>query len=203
MNSVERTIESLKVNGFDVQYFDAKEEVRKALLEEIPVDYSVGFGGSITVNDINIYEDLKERGNNVYWHWKAEENESRGEILKNAANADIYISSTNAITESGRLVNIDATCNRISGILYGHKKVFIIVGTNKISRNSEEALIRIKNIVAPTNAKRLGRNTPCVETGKCMNCNSPDRICRATLIIDRQPAGNPITIFLVNEELGY
>ncbi|NLY71163.1 MAG: LUD domain-containing protein [Clostridiales bacterium] len=203
MINVKRTIDNLKNNGFDVQYFETKEEVRKALLEEIPADSSVGFGGSITVKDLNIYEDLKERGNKVYWHWKAGENESRKEILKNAANADIFISSTNAITESGRLVNIDATCNRITGIIYGHEKVFIVAGTNKIARNSEEALIRIKTIVAPRNAKRLGVDTPCVETGKCMNCNSPERICRATLIIDKQPWGNPITIFLVNEELGY
>jgi len=115
----------------------------------------------------------------------------------------MLISGTNAITEGGSLINIDGTGNRLSGMLYGHKKTIIIAGVNKIAGNYEEAMLRIKNVACPANARRLNRNTPCAQLGKCMNCSSPERICKATLIIDRQPSGVPITIYLINEELGF
>jgi L-lactate utilization protein LutB len=200
---IERTIENLERNGFSVKFFEDSQSAKEAMLEEIKPDQTVGFGGSMTIVDMGIYEILKERGNPVYWHWKAGEGEDRKELLKQSANTDVYFSGTNAITECGRLVNIDATCNRISGILFGHDKVIIVSGVNKITRSLDEALVRIKNIATPANAKRLGIKTPCAEVGKCMNCDSEDRICRATLIIDRVPRANPITIYLINENLGY
>lgn len=202
-NVIETTINNLKRNGFGVKYFQYGKEAAAAIIEEIQPDESVGFGGSVTVGSLGIYESLKERGNPVFWHSRVSEGEDKKEIYKNSANADIYISSTNAITEEGSLVNIDGTANRISGILYGHKKTFIVASVDKIVRNYEEAIIRIKTVVAPANAKRLKKNTPCASLGKCMNCTSPDRICKATLIIDRQPGGVPITLFLVDEKLGY
>ncbi len=197
------TLENLKRNGFGVLYCENREKAKKSILSSIGPSESVGFGGSITVEKLGFYEDLKERGNPVYWHWYASPSESRKEILKAAAAADVYLAGTNAITEEGALVNIDGTGNRISAMLYGHNKVFLVAGTNKIARNTEEAIIRIKNVACPANAKRLNLDTPCAKTGKCMNCNSADRICMATLIINRQPGGNPVTVFLIDEDLGY
>ncbi|MFA5634758.1 MAG: lactate utilization protein [Anaerovoracaceae bacterium] len=200
---IDRTIENLKENGFTVKYFEDSNSAKAAILDEVTPDQTVGFGGSMTLQDMDIYEALQERGNPVYFAWKAGENESRADILKRAAVADIYLSSSNAITESGMLVNIDGTGNRLSAMLYGPDRVIIVAGVNKITRSLDEALIRIKNVAAPPNAKRIGRNTPCAKLGKCMNCDVPDRICKATLIIDRQPNAVPITIYLVGESLGY
>lgn len=200
---IDRTIESLKENGFTVKYFEDSKSAKAAILDEVIPGQTVGFGGSMTVADMEIYEALQDRTNPVYWHWKAKEGEDRKDILRKAAAADIYLSSTNAITENGILVNIDGTGNRLSGMLYGHDRVIIVAGVNKITRSLDEALIRIKNVATPANAKRLGMNTPCAKLGKCMNCSVPDRLCRATLIIDRQPNGVPITIYLIGESLGY
>jgi len=200
---IDRTIENLKENGFTVKYFEDSNSAKAAILDEVTPDQTVGFGGSMTIADLGIYEALKDKGNPVYWHMKANDKEHRNALLKKAAASDIYLSSSNAITESGMLVNIDGTGNRLSAMLYGPDRVIIVAGVNKITRSLDEALIRIKNIAAPPNAKRIGRNTPCAKLGKCMNCNVPDRICKATLIIDRQPNGVPITIYLVGESLGY
>ena len=200
---VEKTIENLKRNGFQVNYFANTDDAVKAILAAVPAEASVGFGGSITVEDLGLWQILKDRGNPVYWHWHTAEGENRKDILRAAATADVYFSGINAITEEGSLVNIDGTGNRLAGILYGHDKTILVAGVNKIVRTYEEALLRIKNQAAPPNAKRLGRKTPCAELGKCMNCTSSDRICMATLIIDRQPAGVPIEIFLIGEKLGY
>ncbi|MDD2483821.1 MAG: lactate utilization protein [Eubacteriales bacterium] len=201
--TTENTIAQLKRNGFGVSFYVTAAEALDALLAQIPSTASIGFGGSMTVNDMRIYEAFKEKGNAVFWHWYTNPGESRKDILRSAATASVYFSGINAITEEGSLVNIDGTGNRLSGILYGHDKVFLVAGMNKIVRNYEEAILRIKNVACPPNARRLGRKTPCAETGKCMNCNSPDRICMATLILDRQPAGVPIEIILIDESLGY
>lgn len=201
--AIDRTVENLKINGFGVKYFENSKAAVNALLDEIAPEKSVGFGGSMTIDELKIYEMLKERGNPVYWHFRLEKDLDRVSVLKQAASADIYLSSSNAITESGSLVNIDGTGNRLSAMLFGHEKVIIIAGVNKIARSLDEAFIRIKNVAAPLNTKRLKRDTPCAQVGKCMNCDVPDRVCRATLIIDRQPGGVPITIYLINEGLGY
>lgn len=200
-NSIKQTIENLERNGFNVKYFETSDEAVNELLNSVDPKETVGIGGTITVLEMGIYEKLIEKGNAVFWHWKAPEDKKN--TLKKAATADIYLSSTNALTEDGRIINIDGTGNRLSGILYGHEKVIIVAGRNKISRNYEEAMIRIKNVACPQNAERLNRNTPCRVQGKCMDCNSKDRMCMATLTLDRQPAGVPITIYLINEELGY
>jgi len=202
-NRLEQTIYNLRQNGFQVHLFKNTADAREAILQQIPLSATVGFGGSMTLFDMGIYEALEARGNSAFWHWHEKPGHHRKEVLRSAACADIYLSGINAITEEGRLINIDGNGNRLSGILYGHDRTILVAGVNKIVKNYEEALIRIKNIACPPNARRLGRKTPCAETGSCMNCSSPDRICTATLILDRQPGGVPIEIFLVEETLGY
>ncbi len=200
---IQQTVLNLKSNGFTVKYFEDSQTAKAAILQEVAPDQTAGFGGSMTVEALGIYDALKAGGNVVYNHGKPSEGLDRSTLLKHAAVADIYFSSTNAITVSGSLINIDGTGNRLSGLLFGHKRVIIIAGVNKIAGSLDEAWIRIKNVAAPANAKRLNRNTPCAASGKCMNCNSSDRICKATLMIDRQPNAVPITIYLINENLGY
>lgn len=201
--TIQQTVLNLKSNGFEVKYFEDSESAKAAILQEVEPDQTAGFGGSMTVEALGIYDTLKAGGNAVFNHAKPSEGLDRNALLKQAAVADVYFCSTNAITVSGSLMNIDGTGNRLSSLLFGHKKIIIIAGVNKIAGSLDEAWIRIKNVAAPANAKRLNRNTPCAASGKCMNCNSSDRICKATLIIDRQPNAVPITIYLINENLGF
>lgn len=202
-DEVERTIENLKRNGFSVNYHATKEEAMAALLAAIAPEESVGYGGSVTLQELGVFEALKARGQTQSWHWMPGEGDDRRALLARSAASDVFLTGTNAITEDGTFVNIDGTGNRLSGMLFGHKRVLMVAGTNKIVRNYEEAMIRIKNVASPLNARRLDRKTPCAVTGKCWNCNVPDRICRATLIIDRQMGGAPITLHLIGEPLGY
>jgi L-lactate utilization protein LutB len=202
-NTVKNTILNLEKNGFTVRYFEKTDEAVNSLVSDIRPEESVGFGGSMTVSDLGIYEKLMEQGNQLFWHWKSLPGVVKSVVISNAATADIYITGTNAITEDGRLVNIDGIGNRLSSMLYGHNRVYIVSGVNKIAGNIDEAIIRIKNIASPKNAERLNLDTPCRHLGKCMNCDSPQRICSATLILDRQPRSLKIIIYLIDESLGY
>jgi L-lactate utilization protein LutB len=201
--SIQTTMDNLRRNGFEVHYHETEAEAKAAILADIAQEETVGFGGSMTLNDMEIYEALKERGTPVSWAWKLSPGDDRLDLQMQSAIADVFLTSTNAITEDGSFVNIDGTGNRIAGMLFGHKRVLIVSGTNKIVRTHEEAILRIKNVATPANAKRLGKKTPCATTGKCMNCDSPDRICKATLTIDRQPGGNPIILHLIQGSFGY
>ena len=189
----------LNKNNFNVKIFDNTAEAKKELLSEIKIEDSVGIGGSITIENLNIYEELKERGNNVFWHWKKDVENP----IKKARDADIYLTSTNALTMDGKFVNMDGNGNRVSSMFYGHSDVFIIVGKNKICDDYKAARNRIDNIAAPKNAKRLNLNTPCVHTGKCIDCDSEDRICKIETIIHKNPGQTNIHIYLINEGLGY
>ena len=182
---------------FKTAYFETKEEAASYLKEQIN-GKSVGFGGSITSREMGLYEMLQEN-NSVYWHW----NEPGRETYQNAHNADVYILSANGVAETGEIVNIDGTGNRVAASVFGPKKVYYIVGKNKITPDIPSAIKRAKDVAAAKNAVRLNRNTPCAVTGKCHNCNSPDRICSMTVIVERPGTGMDVEILFVNEELGY
>ncbi|WP_027399382.1 lactate utilization protein [Anaerovorax odorimutans] len=200
---IKNTIENLERNGFSVEYFETSKDAKSALLTDIKKNETVGFGGSMTLTNMGVYEDLVAQGNTAYYHGRAKSPEERKNIIKNAATADVYLSSSNAITEDGRLINIDGAGNRLSSMLFGHKRLYIVAGINKVVKNYEEAIIRIKNVTCPQNTDRLDCNTPCRNTGKCANCDSPQRICNATLIMERQMYGAHTIIYLINENLGY
>ncbi|MCF6465711.1 lactate utilization protein [Clostridium sp. Cult2] len=191
---------SLKRNGFQVKTFQNVQEAKEALMEAIDIDESVALGGSITLYELDIYEDFVKRGNETYWHWKGED---RKRELKKAHTSKVYLTSTNALTLDGKLVNMDGVGNRVSSMFYGHERVYIIAGRNKICKDYEEAKKRIKNIAAPKNAQRLDVNTPCKFTGKCSDCDSPDRICNVEVIIHKNTSGSNINIYLIDEDLGY
>jgi L-lactate utilization protein LutB len=199
---VERTLENLRQHGFEARYFETAAEAKEDIVKRIEAGVSVGCGGSVTLAEMGLLEALEAKGCDVIRHGGATPEERVANDRK-AALADFYLSSSNAITETGSLVNIDGSGNRLAGMLFGHKQLLIVAGVNKITGSLDEAYLRIKNVAAPPNCKRLGRKTPCAELGRCMNCNSPDRICNATLIIDRQPYAVPTAIYLINEKLGY
>lgn len=184
---------------FQTSYFETKEEAAAYLKEKIH-DTTVGFGGSVTSTEMGIYEILGEN-NQVFWHWM----KPGRETLKQAQNVEVYILSANGVSETGELVNIDGTGNRVAASIFGPKKVYYIVGKNKIAPDLPSAMKRARDTAAAKNAVRLNRNTPCAANGgdQCYNCNSPERVCGVTVIVERPSGGMEVEILFVNEELGY
>ena len=187
--------ENLEKLGYKVSIFENASEANKYLSNCIK-NKTIGIGGSMTIEQMALYDELI-KNNEVFWHWRNPED------INKAAHADIYLSSVNGLSQDGEIINIDGTCNRISATLYGHEKVIFILGVNKIADNYEAALHRARNIAAVKNAIRLNKKTPCVKTGKCMNCNSPERICRGLSVLWEKPSNCDYEIVIINEELGY
>ncbi len=193
-------IGNLEKHGFKVTFFENGKEAAEYISTHIS-DKSVGIGGSVTVERLGLYEMLKEN-NEVFWHWKDASPETREKALI----ADVYITSANALSQTGEIVNIDGNGNRIAAAFFGHEKVYIIVGVNKFTEDLKSAIHRARNIAAPLNAKRLNCNTPCAVSKelKCFDCDSPGRICRGISILERNMLGNKETeVVIINENIGY
>ena len=195
MNS-DKTINNLKLRGFQVSFFASAEDAVDYLSGQIR-GTSVGIGGSKTVDQIGLYDKLCEN-NKVFWHWKNSASDTRAK----ANAADIYISGANAISENGEILNIDGMGNRLAGQIWGHKKVYIISGTNKICPDFESALYRARNTAAVENCKRFAGSQPCQADGKCHDCRSQNRICRALLVLWAPMMGMETEIILIDQELG-
>ncbi|MBM7614911.1 lactate utilization protein [Alkaliphilus hydrothermalis] len=201
-NKVKAVIENLQRRKIKAQYFDSREAVIKAILEESTNDQVVGIGGSMTIKELNLHEVLKDEGKEIHWHWLVDL-QKRNEVRQKAASADVYLTSTNALTETGDLVNIDGVGNRVSAMYYGPKKVIVICGINKITSDVTSAMERIKKEACPPNAKRLGLKTPCAVTGECNDCRSEQRMCNITTIISHKPMAMELHVYIVGEPLGY
>lgn len=200
--SVKKTIESLGKNGIKATYFDDSGSAVKYLLENIDNNAKVGIGGSMTVKSLGIPELLIDRGNKVFFHWLESTPEGMDNARRNAEQADVYISSTNALTEEGQLVNTDGVGNRVASMIFGPKKVYVLCGVNKLTKNLDAALQRIKDN-AYKNARRLKLDTPCAVNEKCSDCRSPQRMCSVTTIVNRKPTKTDLEVILVGEELGF
>ena len=193
---------NLENKGYIVSLFSNKEEASKYLNTKI-FNKTVGFGGSITLHEMNLYDTLSKH-NKIYWHDKKPEGMSISETRAAASKSEVYISSVNAISMQGEIVNIDNTGNRVAAISYGPKNIYLIIGLNKITNDLESAIYRARNIASPLNAKRLNRNTPCAIKGdRCYNCDSDERICRNLSILLTKPTGAEYEIILIDEILGY
>lgn len=193
---------NLEDKGYQVSAFATKEAAAEYLNGQIDGKV-VGFGGSVTLHEMNLYSLLATH-NTFYWHDEKPENMTVVETRAAAARAEIYISSVNGISEQGEIVNIDNTGNRVAAISYGPSKVYLVVGANKVAKDYESALFRARNIASPLNAKRLNRKTPCAaHADKCYDCNSPERICRNLSVLWSKPTGAEYEVILINEEMGY
>lgn len=192
-------IKGLKSRNMTGHYADSKEEALKLALELIPEGSTIAMGGCTSAHEIGLINAL-ENGN--YRYLDREKMDAR-EGLMAAYDADIFLSSANALTDDGILVNIDGNSNRVSCIAQGPKKVIFIVGINKVSSDLDAAMKRARNVAAPANAQRFDIKTPCKETGKCFNCKSPDTICCQFLITRYSRHTDRIHVILVNENLGF
>lgn len=202
-SSIERLISNLRRRNIDAFYFETIKQARDKVIEMIPVDNTVGIGNSQTLINMNISKMLSERGSIIFDKTIATTEEEIKKQKKKALLADWYITGTNAISAEGHLVNIDHSGNRVAAMLYGPEKVIVVVGTNKLVKTLDEAMNRVRNISAPANAKRAGLNPPCVKLGKCVDCQSPERACYNLVVIEGQAVKGRMTVFIVNESLGF
>jgi L-lactate utilization protein LutC len=208
LDSVNQTLKALKRNKFDVVFVRNRQEALQSVLGLVSVGATVGAGDSVTLRQIGVFDELKRRKFTLYWPF--DENVSRKErrnVARKALLADVFLSGANAITMDGKIVNVDATGNRVAGMIFGPKKSIIVVGINKIVKNLNAALERIRNKAAPLNAKRIHEERewellPCVETGRCVDCDAENRICNITTILEKKPRAIDITVIIVGEKLG-
>lgn len=200
---LERTRASLQKRRITARIFASANEVLDYLRAIIPEGATVGVGDSLTLSQVGVY-NLLETGNYSYLNKYAtmSREEKRALYIKNF-DADYFFSGVNAITEEGEIYNLDGNGSRVAPIIYGPRKVFLIVGFNKITLNEQEAVARIRNYAAPADAIRLEKNTPCAKTGKCADCRSEDRICNYLTVIKGQFDPNRIEVLLLDEELGF
>jgi L-lactate utilization protein LutB len=204
----EETLRSLLANNFDAKFAENADAAKRMILGSISRDETVGVGDSATVRQLGIVEELKRKGIKVLNPFSKElttgqiKTNVRDDISRLIFSCDVLFSGTNAVTMDGKLVNIDAVGNRVASMIFGPRKVIIAAGRNKIAKNVDEALYRIKNIIAPFHAKTKRFATPCAQTGKCSDCNAPKRICSVASIMEKKPWRTEISVVLVNEDLG-
>lgn len=201
---VDRTASALRAKGFSVEVATDAATARGMILHMADGAQTIGFGGSMTLASLDLAKALRDEGKETLIHGRAGLSaDEKISIMRRQLTCDLFLSSVNAITEKGHLVNVDGNGNRNAALTFGPKKVVVVAGWNKIVPDLDRALIRIQEEAAPPNARRLGMATPCAATGECTNCNSPERICRITTIIERKPRPADFTVILVQGDLGY
>jgi L-lactate utilization protein LutB len=196
----QKVIKGLESRNMTGYYAASKEEALKKALELIPEGASVTMGGAMSAHEIGLVEAVK---NGNYKFIDRDKYEDKRAAMLDGYDADVFLSSTNAMTDDGVLINIDGNSNRVSAIAQGPKKVIFIVGMNKVCPDVDSAMKRARNVAAPVNAQRFNLSTPCAKTGSCMNCKSPDTICCQFLITRYSRHEGRIHVIMVNDNLGF
>ena len=199
----QKVIKGLESRNMTGYYAATKEEALKKALELIPEGSSVTMGGAMSAHEIGLVEAIKKGNYNFIDRDVAKTPEETRAIMLKGYDADFFLSSVNAMTDDGVLVNIDGNSNRVSMIAQGPKKVLFIVGMNKVCGDIDHAMKRARNVAAPTNAQRFGLSTPCSKAGTCFDCKSPDTICCQFLITRFSRHEGRIHVILVNDNLGF
>jgi len=196
MADIEKLRKNLAARNISSSFFETAAEAVEYLDGKLDKT-TIGFGGSVTVGQIGLYDKLS-RHNRTLWH-------AKGGDPREGSSAPVYIASLNGVAETGELINIDGTCNRVAATLYGAQHVIFVIGINKIAPDYDSALWRARNIAAPKNAQRLGKKTPCAaRADKCYDCKSADRICKALVVLWEKPnAVSEMEVVIINEDLGY
>ena len=196
----EKVIHGLESRNMEGFYAESKEEALKKALELIPEGSSIGMGGCMSAMEIGLVDALKT---DKYKFIDRDRMEDKRKAMLDSYDADFFISSANAMTEDGILINVDGNSNRVSAICQGPRQVIFIIGMNKICSDVDSAMKRARNVAAPINAQRFGLATPCSKTGSCMDCKSPDTICCQILITRFSRHKGRIKVILVNDSLGF
>ena len=200
-----KAIESLSNNNIDGCYVENAQAACKKILNLIPSNSKVGYGGSLTLDQIGIKEKLRNGNYNFIDRQLTEiDDYKQNNLRRESLLSDVFLMSTNALTLEGQLVNMDGIGNRVAALIFGPPKIIVVAGINKIVPDVEAAIYRIKNYVAPIHAKRRDRKLPCAKTGYCVNCHAPERFCNALVVIEHQYLRNKerITVIIVGQDLG-
>lgn len=201
---LQKTAVALEKNNYSPFIAENKEDALEILESLIEKGASVGVGGSVTLDELGVIDFLREGDYNFLNRYDPSfSREQVVEVMKKSLTADVFITSTNAITEKGELYNVDGNANRVAAMLFGPDSVVVVAGYNKIVSDIDEAAKRVKNIVAPSNCVRLGIDNPCTKSGTCMSCNLDSKICCDTVIMGKQRVKGRVKVILVPEELGY
>lgn len=195
--------QALEKHGIKTRIVATAEEAKEIILEQVQPGQGVGVGGSCTIESLGVVPELEAKGCPVYWHWRGQTPDEVNELRRAQLTCDVFLASSNAVTQDGRLVNIDGIGNRVAAMVFGPGKVILVCGQNKVVPDLEAALDRIHNVAAPQNARRLNTGTPCGVTDRCNDCYSPRRMCSVTVIIERCPHKTDLEVILVREDLGY
>ncbi len=196
-------ISNLEKRHFEAYYCATTAEALQKALELIPEGSSVGWGGSVTIREMGLTKAIHEKNYTVIDRDLAKSPEETFELQRKCLTADYFITSTNAMSEDGILVNIDGNGNRLAAICFGPKNVIVICGINKITQNLDTAISRARFTAAPINAGRFDIKTPCKTSGKCHNCTSPDCICSEVLITRTSRPANRVKVIIVGEDCGF
>jgi L-lactate utilization protein LutB len=201
---VERTIKALNDNNMNGYLVNSKEELIDKIKELVDENSVVAVGGSMSLEETGVLDHLRSARYNFLDRYKpgltAEE---MNKVFRDSFSADAFFASSNAVTEDGKLYNVDGNGNRVAAMMFGPTKVILVVGVNKIVKNVDEAIKRNKEISAPANAKRLNKSTPCTKVGYCMDCKSNEKICRQYSLIASQGRKDRMHVIFLNEEIGY
>lgn len=201
---IQKTMKALQDKLYAVTYFRTRQEAADYLDEQIDGKV-VGFGDSRTMIDMELYRRLSVH-NEVHDPYQGKDNDEFLEIAMKTLTTEIFLTSVNAMSETGEMVNIDGTGNRVAGSLFGHKKVYFVVGTNKIEPTLEQAVWRARNVAGPKNSMKYDLPTPCVAAGgnRCYDCKSPERICNAMVLYLRKMNDvDDVEVVLIDEEMGF
>ncbi len=198
-----KVIEAIKKRNMDAYYCNTKEDALNKALEIIQTNSTICFGGSQTIFQIGLIDQLKSSNYNLLDRASANTPEEINEIYRKAFYSDYYLTSSNAITLDGKLINMDGNSNRVAALVYGPKNVIVVAGMNKVEDTEEKAIKRVRSIASPINAIRLNMNTPCVETGICHDCKEENCICCNLVITRMSRQKGRIKVILVGEELGF
>jgi hypothetical protein len=200
-----KAVGSLDKNGFTAIYCADPLNAAEYIIAGAADSVTVGFGGSMSIAALGVELLLKEQGKEILNHsTPGLSRDEKLEVMRRQLTCDLFLSGCNALTLNGELVNIDATDNRVGAMLFGPRRVIVVVGRNKlVDGTPQDAIERVREWATPPNAKRLNFKTPCSSTGFCSDCNSPDRLCRVTTIIDRKPRLTDLHVLVVNAELGF
>jgi len=201
----QHTLRSLEKNNISGFYVETVQDACQRALDLIPVGSKVGYGGSLTLDQIGIKEILRRGNYKFIDHELPGINENdQNRLRKESLFSDVFLMSTNALTMEGHLVNIDGVGNRVAALIFGPSKVIVMAGVNKIVADKKAAIHRIRNYVAPIHARRRNRQLPCAKAGNCKNCHAPDRFCNALVTIEHQYVSDKgrITVIIIGQELG-
>ncbi len=199
----EKVVQALQSRNMDAYYMESREAALEKALSLIPEGSSISWGGSMSISEIGLKDAVCQGNYTVYNRDTAANDEERDAIELQAYQCDYFLTSSNAVTEDGFLVNIDGHANRVSAIAHGPKNVLMIVGMNKIVRDIDAAISRARNEASPINVQRFDLHTPCHETGVCFDCKSPDCVCCQMLITRYSGIAGRIKVILVNDALGF